>query len=76
MILSTTVAGPPPKPRSSTSTATLLPPRGHQKRLDAASDMALRRDLVGSISRCVFIERSPARLPVTRTPRTAGSTDL
>ena len=39
-----------------------------QKRLDAASDMAcaFRRDLAGSISRCVFIERSPAAFPVRR----------
>jgi hypothetical protein len=36
-------------------------------RLDV-SDMAcaLRRDLVRSISRCVFIERSPAAFPVRR----------
>ena len=27
---------------------------------------ALRRDLLGSVSRCVFIERSPAAFPVCR----------
>src|SRR6202011_2771219 len=46
----------------------LGPEGSSQKRLDAASDMAcaLRRDLVGSICRCVFIERSPAAFPVRR----------